>query len=419
MVSASTHIHGPFATLPPEIWSEIFAVLLAWDSGTGKHTSSLSLTCRAFYNHLKYQRRKTVALLDFDRILRFTRLLVSTPEDSEIRKIENLFILFSEDWSGELEYGEAWIEGIDPSKESPESEDWETSSLTSEEHTEIQDDVEWISAQPPTAHTSLVPKDEEKTSNEHQMRFIGNNCIVNESYWFLELVHYILASCSRTLKHLHWHTATSNTLGAGISLSSHIPLPHLEILVTSRSSSSTVFDSFFRRTENELADHLLWIDGFIHVINQQPGDYERVVQLDLPALRILHIALPAGPRPQVYTKLPTKRLYYLTEGWFDRFHEAVLEGCPSLELFGLTALDGVKNVVDWCQRADLDRQRLTGMYEKLIQPRVEESLERGNDEEDEQPTPREVFELWQRFLSGEELDSFPILPESHPEFFPP
>ncbi|KAH8817865.1 hypothetical protein DL96DRAFT_1684726 [Flagelloscypha sp. PMI_526] len=40
------------------------------------------------------------------------RVLVSTPEDSEIRKIENLLILFSEAWSAELEFGNAWIEEL-------------------------------------------------------------------------------------------------------------------------------------------------------------------------------------------------------------------------------------------------------------------------------------------------------------------
>ncbi|KAH8829752.1 hypothetical protein DL96DRAFT_1782564 [Flagelloscypha sp. PMI_526] len=422
MVLTGTHVLGSFTTLPLEIWSEICLVLLASDYGTGRNARSLSLTCRAFYDIVRHERWKTVALLDFDRILKFTRLLVSTPLDSEIRKIENLFILFSEDWSGELEYGEDWIEEIDPSKESPELEDWETSSLTSDEHAEIKEDVEWFSTQPETEQTSLVPVDE-NLSNERQIYFIGNNCILGGRFWFLDLVHYILSSCSATLKHLHWHTATSNALGAGISLPSRLPLPNLEVLVTSRSSSSKVFDTYWRRGGNELSDHLLWMELHLPLVNpygNEGFDEEKCMQLDLPALRILHIGLPVGPRPPPDI-VPQRFPIRLTQFWFDRFREAVFDGCPSLETFGLTPLDGTTNEPNWCQRAALDLNRLWEMYSKVMRPIPEESLE-TDDEEDrfiEHPTPHEIFEIWKRCLGGEELAPFPIIPEVYPELFPP
>ncbi|KAH8796271.1 hypothetical protein DL96DRAFT_1689150 [Flagelloscypha sp. PMI_526] len=214
-----------------------------------------------------------------------------------------------------------------------------------------------MSDQPQTAFTSLVPKDEKKPSDEHQMHFIGNSCIVNET-----------SQAATSLSHIFTGTPQHQTHWVLAFLSLSHPPPSPGNPHSKSGSLSTVFDSCFRQTENELADLLLWIDGFIYVGEKQPRDYERLVQL----------------------------------GWFDRFHEAVLEGCPSLEMVGLTALDGFANAVDWSPRADLDSQRLTGMYDKLIQPRVEQYPER-DDEENERPTPPEVFKLWQRFLSGDEL----------------
>jgi hypothetical protein len=95
------------------MWARVCLALVDYDCGTGENARALSLTCRSFHEFIRLERWKTIALRDFDRIVRFTRVLIDSREDSLVRKIENLFVLFSEDWFGEFEHSEDWINEID------------------------------------------------------------------------------------------------------------------------------------------------------------------------------------------------------------------------------------------------------------------------------------------------------------------
>ncbi|KAH8817816.1 hypothetical protein DL96DRAFT_1684695 [Flagelloscypha sp. PMI_526] len=409
-----------YDTLPPEMWARVCLSLVDYDCGTGENARALSLTCRSFHAFIRLERWKTIALRDFRRIVQFTRVLLDSPEDSLVRQPENLFILFSEDWFGEFEHSEDWIDEIDEEKRiasESEDEDWEMTSITSEERQEVQEDRTWLSEQPSSEKASFIPEVVRVPGTFAELPF-------QESHrFFVDLVEQLIQICGPSLKSLHWHTATSNTLGIGISIPAYRPLPKLEVLVTSRSSVSTVYESYWERCQNELVDHLLWAERYKPLNVATDGDAGPCMEINLPVLRILHIGLPVASRPSEenlpYMDIPDEPVQ-LTETWFNRFRDIVMKGCPSLQLFGLSSLDKLQNEVEWCSPQDLDHPRLASMYRKLMYPVPESPLEKDNEDGIlVSPTPHEMFDLWRRCLNGEEQAKFDILPEIiHPELFP-
>ncbi|KAH8826346.1 hypothetical protein DL96DRAFT_1556821 [Flagelloscypha sp. PMI_526] len=413
--------HFSFHALPPELWARILSTLVSWDYGTGENARMLSLTCRTFHALIGVERWRVIALRDFDRIARFTRLLISTPEDSLIRKIENLFVLFSEDWFGEFDHSEDWLSEIDDSRREPEDdfrsdgEEWETSSLTSEERQELEDDKAWFLEQTSVEKLTLV-----SDSGESQLFGDFSSQENKQGRYFVDLVQQILQLCGSTLKHLHWHTAAFSRVTRGISLPSYIHLPELQVLVTSRSSRLYVAFLWRETERNELAEHLLWTERYKPGDIKQDGDIIPCMKMHLPALRMLHIGLPVAHRPPLdelpYMDPPGQPVQ-LTEAWFSHFRDIVLEGCPSLQSFGLSYLDGIENRAEWCSPHELDQLRLSEMYSKLMYPDPNSPLEKEN--EDEVPTAHEMFDLWCRFLKGDEQAGFDILPRpNHPDLFP-
>ncbi|KAH8826348.1 hypothetical protein DL96DRAFT_1816701 [Flagelloscypha sp. PMI_526] len=345
-----------FHTLPLELWAHVCLTFLSWDYGTGENARILSLTCRAFHAFIRVDRWKTIALRDFDRIARFTRLLISTPEDSPIRKIENLFILSSEDWFGEFDHSEDWLSEFDDSDREIEDDLRSDGEGSSEERQELEDDKAWFSEQTSAEKLTLV-------SDSGESHLFGDFSPEEnkQGRYFVDLVQQVLQLCGSTLKHLHWHTAASSWVANGISLPSYIHLPKLQVLVTSRSSRSSI-ERFWDETErNELVEHLLWTERYKPFDILEDGDIIPCMKIHFPALRILHIGLPVEFRPSLEEYFDEPR--ELTESWFNCFRDITLEGCPSLQWFGLSYLDRIDNQTDWCPPEALDYPTLSEMYE--------------------------------------------------------
>ncbi|KAH8826347.1 hypothetical protein DL96DRAFT_1816700 [Flagelloscypha sp. PMI_526] len=384
MDSSSEHPISLHA-LPPELWARVCLALVDLDCGTGENARVLSLTCRLFHDFIRLDRWKTIALRDFDRIVRFTHMLVDTPEASPIRKIENLFVLFSDDWFGEM------ISGL-----------MAKASVTSEERQELEEDTAWFSEQTPADATSLFVEGQESFVPAIYPVHRDGRC-----RYYLDLGQLILQISGPTLKHLHWHTNWWWRVGKGISLPSYIHLPKLQTLVTSRSSSSVHSNDFWNdREANELVEHLLWGERSKPLDLRNDGDVIPCLEIHLPALRILHIGLPVAHRPPL-DYLPNMgtpgQPVELTEAWFNRFRDVVLKGCPSLQLFGLSYLDKLENNAEWCPPQELSYNRLCEMYSKLMHPNPYSPLEVDYGcEICVSPTAYEVFDLWRRFLNGQE-----------------